>query len=164
MAQDHHAPLGQGELGQGPDDLVASVDGVGVARHRPQGRQVHGGEHLPAGAAPAVDPQVHQYLAGIGPGIGAAGAFPGPVGAFERGLHQVLGVVPVAGQQQRDPEKVRPDVGHERLELLVSAAGRPDLDARVGAALTGSAFTADRLACSYPPPREQPAGWLSPPS
>lgn len=155
MTQHHDPALSQREIGQDSDNLVASVHGVGVARRRALGHGTRRGENLPPGAAPPVDPQVHQDLAGIRPGIGPAGALPGSVGALEGGLHQILGMVPVAGQQQRDAEKRRPDVGHECHELLVSAAEPPDTDDRVRAdrpaasgAPVGSTFTSDRLARS----------------
>lgn len=82
---------------------------LGVVRSGSVSRR---GENLPPDAAPAFDPQVHL---GMRPGSVRRVRSQDRLGALEFDLHQILGAVPVAGQQQRDTAKVRPDVGNECL-------------------------------------------------
>ena len=102
-----------GRLPQGlPQDQVVAAEVGLLAVVGAAGDQVAGLDHGPAEQGAVA---VEQHLAGVG-GRAVVAPDPGPdgVGAGHRLLGQLLGLVPVATEQEPDPPQ-RPELGGKEL-------------------------------------------------
>src|SRR5829696_5295288 len=114
VAQDDGGPLARREVLEGlPQDQVVAGEVGLVAVIGGAGDQGAGLDHGPAEQGPVT---VEQDLAGVG-GRAVVAPDPGPdgVGAGHRVLGQLLGLVPVAGEQEPDPPQ-GPELGGEELQ------------------------------------------------